>query len=24
MTNTKEVVDIFLNSKITNISDPEN
>ena len=23
MTNTKEVVDIFLNSKITNISDPE-
>ena len=24
MTNTKEVIDIFLNSKITNISDPEN
>ena len=24
MTNTKEVVDIFLNSKTTNISDPEN
>ena len=23
MTNTKEVIDIFLNSKITNISDPE-
>ena len=23
MTNTKEVVDIFLNSKITNISDPD-